>query len=126
MATIDRNTGKPLQGIDDVWQSIAIILATPLAALVMARDFGSKMPSLVDRAVSQVALIEFYQAVPQAINRLCAERLMAEEPRFRLKNMQLTDMTSDGHATFDITGLYYPRGQFGEYSVVEDARVGTA
>jgi phage baseplate assembly protein W len=122
MATIDHNTGKPLEGIDDVWQSIAIILATPLAALVMARDFGSKMPRLVDRAVSQVTLIEFYQAVPQAINRICTETLMAEEPRFRVKNMQLSDMTADGHATFDITGLYYPRGHLGDYSIVEDAR----
>ncbi|KRR21708.1 GPW/gp25 family protein [Bradyrhizobium retamae] len=122
MATIDRFTGRPLEGIDDVWQSIATILSTPLAGLVMARDFGSKMPRLVDRAVSQVTLIEFYAAVPDAINRINPEALMAEEPRFRIIQMTLADMTDAGHATFDIDGIYYPRGHLGDYSEARDAQ----
>jgi uncharacterized protein len=121
MATIDHNTGALLEGIDEVWQSIAIILATPLASLVEARDFGSKMPRLVDRAVSPVTLLEFYAAVPDAINRMVAETLMQEEPRFQIKTMALTSMTVDGQATFNIIGLYYPNALTGDYSVVEDA-----
>jgi len=122
MATIDRNTGKLLEGIDDVWQSLAVILSTALASLVMARDFGSLMPRLVDRAVSQVTLIEFYAAVPEAINRISPESLMAEEPRFRVVQMKLAGMTDTGHAEFDIDGIYYPRGHLGDYSEARDAQ----
>lgn len=122
MATIDLNTGKPLEGIDDVWQSIATILSTSLKSLVMARDFGSKMPRLVDHAVSPVTLIDFYAAVPEAINRKSPETLMAEEPRFRIIQMELSDMTDQGHAQFDIEGIYYPRGHLGDYSEARDAR----
>lgn len=122
MATIDRNTGALIEGIDDVWQSIATILSTTLKSLVMARDFGSKMPRLVDRAVSQVTVIEFYAAVPEAINRLSPETLMAEEPRFRIVQMTLSDMTTNGNATFDIEGIYYPRGHLGDYSEARDAQ----
>ncbi|MGX9427984.1 MULTISPECIES: GPW/gp25 family protein [Bradyrhizobium] len=122
MATIDLTNGKPLEGIDDVWQSIATILSTTLKSLVMARDFGSKMPRLVDRAVSQVTVIEFYAAVPEAINRKSPESLMAEEPRFRIIQMELADMTDQGNAVFDIDGIYYPRGHLGDYSEARDAR----
>ncbi|CCD94680.1 GPW/gp25 (fragment) [Bradyrhizobium sp. ORS 375] len=122
MATIDLTTGKPLEGIDDVWQSIATILSTTLKSLVMARDFGSKMPRLVDRAVSQVTVIEFYAAVPEAINRKNPESLMAEEPRFRIIQMELADMTDGGNAVFDIEGIYYPRGHLGDFSEARDAR----
>ncbi len=122
MATIDIHTGKLIEGIDDVWQSISVILSTVLESLVMARDFGSKMPRLVDRAVSQVTLIEFYAAVPDAINRINPEALMAEEPRFRIVQMTLAEMTAGGHAQFDIDGIYYPRGHLGDYSEARDAQ----
>ncbi|MGJ4951861.1 GPW/gp25 family protein [Bradyrhizobium sp. HKCCYLS20291] len=122
MATINLRTGEKLEGIDDVWQSIATILGTTIGSLVMARDFGSKMPRLVDRAVSQVTVIEFYAAVPEAINRINSEALMAEEPRFRIIQMTLSDMTDEGNATFDIEGIYYPRGHIGDYSEARDAQ----
>lgn len=121
MATIDRNTGVLIQGLDDVWQSVAVILATTIGTLVMARDFGGQMPRLVDRAINHLTLIEFYAAVPDAIGRINPEALMAEEPRFRVVNMKLADMTSDGNAVFEIDGLYYPRGHLGDFSEVRDA-----
>ncbi|WP_047308784.1 GPW/gp25 family protein [Rhodopseudomonas palustris] len=122
MATLDRTTGKLIDGLDDVWQSIGVIIGTALESLVMARDFGGRLPRLVDRAVSQVTLIEFYAAVPEAINRKNPEALMAEEPRFRIVQMGLSDMTDEGHATFDIEGIYYPRGHLGDYSEARDAQ----
>jgi phage baseplate assembly protein W len=122
MATFNVTTGEALEGIDDVWQSIAVIMSTAVAALVEARDFGSKLPRLVDRSVSQVTVIEFYAAVPEAINRISPESLMAEEPRFRIIQMVLADMTDEGNASFDIEGVYYPRGHLGDYSEARDAR----
>ncbi len=47
---------------------------------------------------------------------------MAEEPRFRIIQMELADMTDQGHAQFDIEGIYYPRGHLGDYSEARDAR----
>jgi hypothetical protein len=122
MATINRFTGATIEGIDDVWQSIGTILSTAVASLVMARDLGSVMPRLVDRAVSQITVIEFYAAVPEAINRINPETLMAEEPRFRIVQMTIGDMTSEGHLTLDVEGIYYPRGHLGDYSEARDAR----
>ncbi|GJD31499.1 hypothetical protein PMNALOAF_2758 [Methylobacterium adhaesivum] len=123
MATIDRHTGKTISGLDDVWQSITTILSTSLRALVMARDFGSDLPRMVDRALSPLTKIEFYAAVPEALNRISPETLMAEEPRFRVTRMRLLEESdiANGNPIFDIEGIYYPRGHLGDFSEAYDA-----
>jgi phage baseplate assembly protein W len=124
MATIDRFTGTLISGLDDLWQSIGTILTTTLASLVMARDFGSDLPRMTDRSVSPLTLIEFYAAVPGAINRINPESLMAEEPRFRIVRMSLStdSKITAGNPVFDIEGIYYPRGHLGDYSEAVDTR----
>lgn len=123
MATIDRETGKELSGLDDVWQSIGTILSTPLKALVFARDFGSLLPRMVDRALNPITLIEFFAAFPEAVNRINPETLMMEEPRFRVRRMKLSTDSDipNGRAIFDVEGVYFPRGHLGDYSIAEDA-----
>lgn len=123
MATVDRNTGKTISGLDDVWQSISTILSTQLRSLVMARDFGSPLPRLVDRHLSPLTKIEFYAAVPEALNRVNPETLMAEEPRFRVVRMKLIEESDipNGNPIFDIEGIYYPRGHLGDFSEAIDA-----
>ena len=123
MATIDRNTGKLISGLDDVWQSIGTILSTQLRSLVMARDFGSMLPRLVDAAVNVLSKIEIFAAVAGAINRINPETLFAEEPRFRIVRMLLIEESDlpNGNPVFEIQGLYYPRGHLGDFSEVYDA-----
>lgn len=114
MPTLNLATGKWIEGLDDLWQSIATILETPRGTRVMRRRFGSELPRLVDRAMNPMTLIEWYAAVPDALN--------AEEPRFRLTRTTLVSSNDNGHNEFEIIGIYYPRGHLGDYSEARDAR----
>lgn len=123
MATIDRYTGKEISGLDDLWQSITTICTTTLKSLVFARDFGGNLPRLVDHAVSPVTLIDFYAAFPEAIGRINPETGMAEEPRFQLTRVQISEEDSDienGNPVFDVEGIYFPRGHLGDFSEAQD------
>lgn len=115
MATLDVKTGKLISGIDEVWQSINIILTTPRGTRVMRRHFGSDLPRLVDRPLSPLTLIDFFAAIADAIRA---------EPRFRVRQMQLSTESevSKGHAVFDLEGIYFPRGHLGDFSEARDAR----
>ncbi len=41
-------TGRNLTGLDHLHQSIADILSTPIGTRVMRRDYGSRLPELID------------------------------------------------------------------------------
>ncbi|NYZ70451.1 baseplate assembly protein W, partial [Endozoicomonas sp. SM1973] len=44
-----RLTGKPLSNLDHLRQSITDILTTRIGTRLMRRDYGSRLPELVDR-----------------------------------------------------------------------------
>lgn len=46
MLGTDANTGKALEGMAHLRQSIRDILGTPLGSRVMRRDYGSELPAL--------------------------------------------------------------------------------
>ena len=48
MLGINAYTGESLSGLDHLRQSIADILSTPLNTRVMRRDYGSRIPELID------------------------------------------------------------------------------
>lgn len=48
MLGINAQTGQPLSGIDHLRQSIRDILTTRSGMRVMRRDYGSRLPALVD------------------------------------------------------------------------------
>ena len=115
MATIDAKTGKPLSGIEEVWQSIACIFGTPVGTRIMRRLFGANRLDFVDRGLSPMNLIDFYAEIANALKA---------EPRFVVANVSL-DPTSDvvnGQAIFNLAGVYYPRGQLGDFSVAETVK----
>jgi len=115
VATIDIKTGGLISGIDEVWQSINIILTTPRGTRVMRRHFGSDLPRLVDGGLSPLTLIDFFAAIADAIRA---------EPRFKVRQMKLSAESeiTKGHAVFDLEGVYYPRGHLGDFSEARDAR----
>ncbi|MCB5201719.1 GPW/gp25 family protein [Neorhizobium sp. T786] len=95
-------TGKPLDGIDHLRQSIVDILSTRKGTRVMRRDYGSDVPNLVDRPVNDELPVDIYVAV--------AEALAAWEPRLVLREASMTAM-GDGAIEFALTGDYLPDGQ---------------
>lgn len=109
MAGMDRNTGKPLDGWAHVVQSLADLFTTRVLTRVMRRDFGCDLMDLIDSPMSPVTLIDFFAAAAKAIGDF--------EPRFKVTQMSVADATADGHLTIDCSGIYFPRGYLGDFSV---------
>lgn len=101
MIGMDRTTGKSLQGVDHLRQSIADILTTPIGSRLMRRDYGSELPNLLDQPVNGTTQIRLYAATATA--------LMRWEPRLRLQSVRAMH-TVAGQVLLDITGQYLPDG----------------
>ena len=110
---IDWRTGKPLSGWAHCVQSIGLILTTRLATRVMRRHFGSRVRELQDAPGNRRTLLEVYAAVAVALARW--------EPGFRLQTIDLTRAGPDGVYVFEMTGIFYPRGHLGDWSLSEPA-----
>lgn len=83
MIGVDASTGKPLSDLDHLRQSIRDILTTRIGTRVMRRDYGSRVPDLIDRPITPRLAVELYAAVAEALARW--------EPRFRLTRVRMTD-----------------------------------
>lgn len=96
MIGMDRTTGKSLQGVDHLRQSIADILTTPIGSRVMRRDYGSELPDLLDQPDNGATRVRIYAATATA--------LMRWEPRLKLSRVSLGYGTRPGQVVLDIEG----------------------
>lgn len=108
----NRNTGQPLTDWDHVVQSIAVILTTPIGTRVMRREFGSEIPALIDRPLTDRVVLAVYVA--------CANALRQWEPRFRLRRCQLIEIEPAGKITLALSGEYRPKGHLGDEALAND------
>lgn len=106
-------TGGALSDWPHVEQSIRCILTTPIGSRVMRRTFGSDVPDLVDRKMTQANVLKVYSAAARAI--------LNWEPRFRMSYARLVDANASGLVQLEIFGTYFPRGHLGDYSIAENA-----
>lgn len=95
MRGMDGSTGKPLDGLAHLRQSIADILWTPIGTRVMRRDYGSRLPDLIDRPMTPELMVDVYAETAAALRKW--------EPRFRLRRVVLVP-SPDGVATLDLYG----------------------
>ncbi len=95
-------TGKHLDGLAHLRQSISDILRTPLGTRVMRREYGSGLFELIDRPVNRTWLVQAYAAVVAALERW--------EPRFKLKKVKIQSVDA-GSVTLDLTGIYLVDGK---------------
>ncbi|RSZ56148.1 phage baseplate protein [Massilia atriviolacea] len=102
MDGINANTGKRLGGLAHLRQSIRDILTTPTGTRVMRRDYGSRLPRLVDAPINSDTILEMYAAT--------AEALRINEPRFRLHKALIVNAVP-GRIEIDLTGDYLPEGR---------------
>lgn len=93
--------GQPLTSIDHLRQSIRDILTTRKGTRVMCRDYGSRLPELVDRPVNPAFEMDIYAAT--------AEALAQWEPRFELSQVTITE-ASAGRIVLRLDGVYRPDG----------------
>ncbi|MDG7056604.1 MAG: GPW/gp25 family protein [Wolbachia endosymbiont of Penenirmus auritus] len=102
MRGIDAKTGKALEGIEHLKQSIIDILTTPIGSRVMRRDYGSRLYELVDRPINRDFTLEIYAAT--------AEALQKWETRFKLEKVKITEV-KEGKVTISLDGMYLPNGK---------------
>lgn len=81
MRGINATTGKALEGIDHLAQSISDILTTPIGSRVMRRTYGSLLPRLIDQPFNASTRIQLFAAIAGA--------LMRWEPRLQLSRVSL-------------------------------------
>lgn len=94
MTGMHRATGRALDGIDHIRQSIADILTTPLGSRVMRRDYGSLLPELIDQPQNAATHLQLMAATVDALLRW--------EPRVRPVRVALFYGDTRGHAEADL------------------------
>ena len=102
MKGMDAKTGKELEGIEHLKQSIVDVLTTPIGSRIMRRDYGSRLLELVDRPINRDFTLEIYAAV--------AEALQKWETRFKLEKVKITEV-KEGKVTISLDGIYLPNGK---------------
>lgn len=96
MSGLDRITGRAVGGSAHLRQSIIDILTTPQGSRVMRRDYGSRIPDLIDAPINGETVVDLYFAA--------AEALRKDEPRLTLERVQLVSAEA-GRVELELTGL---------------------
>jgi phage baseplate assembly protein W len=92
---MNAQTGRAIDGLEDLRQSVHTILTTPLGSRVMRRDFGSLLPELIDQPLNDATLLRAYSAAIIA--------LLVFEPRLRVNRInKAVSTTEPGRATFTL------------------------
>lgn len=89
-------TGKAIEGVDHLAQSISDILTTPLGSRVMRRDYGSLLPRLIDQPFNGTTQILLFAAIAGA--------LMRWEPRLQLTRVGVARGDSPGAVVLTLEG----------------------
>ena len=81
---MNAQTGRTLDTLEHIQQSVRDILTTPIGSRVMRRDYGSLLPELIDQPLHGATALRAYSATVVAI--------MKWEPRVRVQ--QITRLVS--------------------------------
>ncbi|APR98667.1 GPW/gp25 family protein [Wolbachia endosymbiont of Folsomia candida] len=103
MRGMDSKTGKELEGIDHLKQSIIDILTTPIGSRIMRRNYGSRLFELVDKPMNRDFTLEVYSAVAEALEKW--------EKRFKVEKVKITEV-KEGKVILNLEGVYLPEGEF--------------
>ena len=92
---MSRGTGRSVEDLAHIQQSIADILATPVGSRVMRRDYGSLLSELLDQPQNAALRLQIMAA--------CYGAILKWEPRVILTGLTV-DTTMDGKMVVNITG----------------------
>lgn len=82
MKGMNATTGRSIESLDHLYQSIGKILTTPIGSRVARRTFGSDLFNLVDAPNNGISRVRLYAAIATA--------LMRWEPRLVLTSVLLS------------------------------------
>lgn len=97
MTGLNRHTAKPMDGAEHIGQSIRDIITTPIGTRTMLRDYGSRVPELVDAPMHKGTQLLLIAAT--------AGPIFKWEPRVRLTKVTFTDLSSEGRPTLKIDAV---------------------
>lgn len=95
MSGMNATTGRKLDDVDHIRQSIKDILTTRIGSRVMRRDYGSLLPELIDHPANPANLLRLQAASIMAILRW--------EPRVRITRTAFR-IGMAGAATLELEG----------------------
>lgn len=95
MSGMNATTGRAIDGMDHIRQSIKDILTTRIGSRVMRRDYGSLLPELIDHPANPANLLRLQAASIMAILRW--------EPRVRITRTDF-HIGMDGASTLELEG----------------------
>ena len=101
MSGMSATTGRRLDVLSHLRQSIADILSTPLGTRVMRREYGSALPDLVDAPLDGVTVLDIIQATVGAILRW--------EPRVAVQRVAVR-MVGAGRIALDLDLIWRADG----------------
>ncbi|WP_353277780.1 GPW/gp25 family protein [Wolbachia endosymbiont (group A) of Agelastica alni] len=102
MRGMSNKTGKELEGLEHLKQSIIDILTTPIGSRIMRREYGSRLLELVDKPINRDFTLEIFSAT--------AEALQKWEKRFKLEKVKITEV-KEGKVNISLDGIYLPNGK---------------
>lgn len=108
---VNRWTGKPLSDWSHVEQSLQVIFSTRIGERVMRRTFGSSVPQLLGRNLTEPTILRFFAAICMAVDLW--------EPRFRVTQILPTGTPSQmrlGQLGLTIVGEYRPNALLGDFT----------
>ena len=102
MRGVHSDTGKALDGIDHLRQSVRDILTTPIGSRVLRREYGSRLFELIDAPTNLSLRMDLIAATADALSRW--------EPRIHVESVAVS-LPSPGVVLLAVTGLYLPDGK---------------
>lgn len=96
MSGMDATTGRALDDLPHIRQSISDILTTRLGSRVMRRDYGSIVPLLIDQPAHPANQLRLKAATVMAVAR--------HEPRIALTRIGFS-LDATGRAIIDMDGV---------------------
>jgi phage baseplate assembly protein W len=103
MAGVNANTGEVLDGFDHVQQSLSKIFSTPQGQRVMREWFGNPGLKVLGRNQTEETILLFFNVISMLIDLF--------EPRFRIIQFDLNDITRLGETAITANGEYRPYAQ---------------
>jgi uncharacterized protein len=100
MSGMNQHTGRAVDGVDHLRQSIADILTTPIGSRIARRTYGSLLPELIDQPDNGATRVRIFAATAGA--------LMSWEPRLTVTNVSIANGERAGQLVVELQGTYMP------------------
>ena len=111
-------TGKMLIGWAHCQQSIRMCLRKRIRTVEMRYHHGCEVPELQDGNTDEDTIFDVFVAIAEAL-----ADPDGGEPGFRLQTIAVYVVGRTGRTIFLLSGIFFPRGHLGDFTLQEDRSV---